>query len=89
MWYYVLFRVETLIVRRFGMSIPHGIRISSSVPATMLILDMPGSGFVGMMDEMAQPALPRVLPESSQPDLEKLSRLCTMYRIDILGPLPD
>jgi uncharacterized cupin superfamily protein len=69
--------------------IPHGIRVTSSVPATMLILAMPGRGFFGMMEEMAVPALERVLPEPSQPDIEKLTRLCTKYRIDILGPLPD
>jgi hypothetical protein len=55
----------------------------------MLILAMPGSGFVGMMQEMAQPALKRVLPEPTQPDLEKLGRLCAKYQIDILGPLPE
>jgi quercetin dioxygenase-like cupin family protein len=69
--------------------IPHGIRVSSPVPATMLILAMPGSGFVGMMQEMAQPALKRVLPEPTQPDLEKLGHLCAKYQIDILGPLPE
>ena len=40
--------------------IPHGIRVSSSTPATMLILAMPGSGFLGMMQEMATPATARV-----------------------------
>lgn len=69
--------------------IPHGIRVSSSVPATMLIFAMPGSGFVGMMQEMARPATERVLPEPTQPDIEKLTRLCAKYQIDILGPLPD
>jgi quercetin dioxygenase-like cupin family protein len=69
--------------------IPHGIRVSSSVPATKLILAMPGSGFLGMMTEMAQPATERVLPEPTQPDMEKLLRLCAKYQIDILGPLPD
>jgi quercetin dioxygenase-like cupin family protein len=69
--------------------IPHGIRVSSSVPATMLIMATPGNGFVGMMEEMAQPALERVLPTFTQPDLEKLKRLCAKYQIDILGPLPE
>jgi quercetin dioxygenase-like cupin family protein len=68
--------------------IPHGIRVSSSVPATILILAMPGTGFVGMMEEMAQPALQRVLPQPTQPDMEKLAHLCAKYQIDILGPLP-
>jgi mannose-6-phosphate isomerase-like protein (cupin superfamily) len=69
--------------------IPHGIRVSGSVPAAMLILAMPGSGFVRMMQEMAEAALERVLPKPTQPDLEKLSRLCAKYQIDILGPLPE
>ena len=69
--------------------VPHGIRVSSSTPATMLILATPGTGFVGMMEEMARPALERVLPEPTQPDLEKLGRLCAKYQIDILGPLPE
>ena len=69
--------------------IPHGIRVSSSVPASMLILAMPGTGFVGMMQEMAVPAAERVLPQPTQPDLEKLARLCAKYQIDVLGPLPN
>jgi quercetin dioxygenase-like cupin family protein len=69
--------------------IPHGIRVSSSTPATVLILATPGSGFVGMMQEVARPALERVLPEPSPPDIEKLKRACAKYQIDILGPLPE
>src|ERR1700723_4088667 len=69
--------------------IPHGIRASGSVPATMLILATPGNGFVGMMEEMAEPAAERVLPAPKQPDFEKLNRLCAKYQIDILGPLPE
>jgi quercetin dioxygenase-like cupin family protein len=69
--------------------IPHGIRVSSSTPATMLILAMPGNGFVGMMQEMGTPATERILPEPVQPDIEKLVRLCAKYQIEILGPLPD
>ncbi len=68
--------------------IPHGIRVSSSAPATMLVLAMPGTGFVGMIQEMAEPATERVLPQPSEPDMAKLTRLCTKYQIDILGPLP-
>ena len=69
--------------------IPHGIRNSASVPSTKLIFAMPGTGFVGMMQEMARPATERRLPEPSKPDIEKLIRLCTKYQIDILGPLPE
>jgi quercetin dioxygenase-like cupin family protein len=69
-------------------NIPHGIRCSSSAPSTMLVLAMPGTGFVGMMTEMAEPAKERVLPPPTAPDLEKLTRLCAKYKIDILGPLP-
>lgn len=69
--------------------IPHGIRVSASVPSTMLIFAMPGTGFVGMMQEMAMPATERVLPAPTQPDFEKLARLCAKYQIDVLGPLPE
>ena len=69
--------------------VPHGIRVSASVPSTILILAMPGTGFVGMMREMAVPATERVLPAPTQPDIEKLTRLCAKYQIDILGPLPE
>lgn len=69
--------------------IPLGIRCSGSAPSTKLILAMPGTGFVGMMTEMAEPAKECVLPAPSQPDVEKLTRLCAKYRIDVLGPLPD
>jgi quercetin dioxygenase-like cupin family protein len=67
---------------------PHGIRCSASVPSTMLVLAMPGTGFVGMMTEMAEPAKERVLPVPAAPDLGKLTALCAKYEIDILGPLP-
>src|ERR1700733_9799789 len=69
--------------------IPHGIRCTGSTPSTMLILAMPGTGFVGMMIEMAEPAKDRVLPPVTKPDIEKLTMLCAKYRIDILGPLPE
>jgi hypothetical protein len=42
-----------------------------------------------MMAEMAVPATDLVLPPHSEPDIEKLNRLCAKYQIDILGPLPD
>jgi hypothetical protein len=69
--------------------IPHGIRVSDSTPSTMLILATPGTGFVGMMQEMAEPAIERVVPPHKAPNLEKLTKLCAKYQIDILGPLPD
>jgi quercetin dioxygenase-like cupin family protein len=70
-------------------NIPHGIRCTASTPSAMLILAMPGTGFVGMMTEMAEPAEQRVLPAPSNPDMHKLTMLCEKYEIDILGPLPD
>jgi hypothetical protein len=54
----------------------------------MLILAMPGTGFVGMMTEMATPAEQRILPIPTAPDMERLITLCAQYKIDILGPLP-
>ena len=68
--------------------IPHGIRNEGSTPTTMLIFAMPGDGFVGMMTEMGEPAKELVLPQPSQPDMQKLIRLCAKYSIEILGPLP-
>jgi quercetin dioxygenase-like cupin family protein len=70
-------------------NLPHGIRCTSATPSTMLILAMPGTGYVGMMIEMAKPAEERVLPQPTAPDIEKLTMLCAKYKIDILGPLPD
>jgi quercetin dioxygenase-like cupin family protein len=67
--------------------VPHGIRVNGPEPATMLILA--GAGFVGMMEEMSEPAKERVLPVPTQPDIAKLTRLCAKYGIDILGPLPE
>jgi quercetin dioxygenase-like cupin family protein len=69
--------------------IPHGIRATGSTPSKLLILATPGTGFVGMMEEMAETATERVLPKPSKPDMEKLTQLCAKYQIDILGPLPD
>ncbi len=70
-------------------NIPHGIKCTGPAPSTMLILAMPGSGFVGMMIEMAKPAEQRTLPAPTAPDIERLTLLCAKYRIEILGPLPD
>jgi quercetin dioxygenase-like cupin family protein len=69
--------------------IPHGIRCTGSGRSTMLILAMPGTGFVRMMLEMAEPAKERVLPPVTAPDLQKLTRLCAKYGIDIIGTLPQ
>jgi mannose-6-phosphate isomerase-like protein (cupin superfamily) len=69
--------------------IPHGIRVTGSKPTTMLIFAMPGTGFVGMMEEIGEPAKERVLPPPSRPDLERLTRSCEKHLIDILGPLPE
>jgi len=69
--------------------IPHGIRNDGPNPSTILILAMPGTGFVGMMQEMGEPAEERILPTPKPPDMDKLSRLCAKYGIEILGPLPD
>ncbi len=69
--------------------IPHGIRCSALRPSTMLILATPGTGFIGMMIEMAEPAAQRTLPVPAMPDLQKLTMLCAKYKIDILGPLPE
>jgi mannose-6-phosphate isomerase-like protein (cupin superfamily) len=69
--------------------IPHGIRHEGDVVCTMLIMAIPGDGFVGMMSEMGEPTTDRVLPVPKQPDMEKLNRLCAKYQIDILGPLPS
>ena len=68
--------------------IPHGIRNDGPTPATILILAMPGTGFMGMMKEMGEPTTQRTLPTPKPPDMEKLTRLCAKYSIDILGPLP-
>jgi quercetin dioxygenase-like cupin family protein len=69
--------------------IPHGIRCTGSAPSKMLILAMPGTGFLGMMLEMAEPATERVLPPMTAPDVQKLTRLCAQYGIEILGPLAE
>jgi quercetin dioxygenase-like cupin family protein len=70
-------------------NLPHGFRCSASVPSAMLTLAMPGSGFVGMITEMEEPAKDRRLPLPAAPDFEKLARTCAKHQIDILGPLPE
>ena len=69
--------------------IPHGIRNDGPDSNTMLIFAMPGTGFVGMMTEMGEPAQRRELPPLRKPDPEKLNKLCAKYDIEILGPLPE
>ena len=70
-------------------NIPHGIRCTAANPSTFLVMAMPGTGFVGMMTEMAVPAKERVLPAPTPPDFEKRKSLCVKYQIDILGPPPE
>jgi hypothetical protein len=41
-----------------------------------------------MIEEMSEPAMERVLPAPEAPDVDKLTRLCEKYGIEILGPLP-
>jgi quercetin dioxygenase-like cupin family protein len=69
--------------------IPHGVRINGSTPATMLIMAMPGNGFVGMMQEMGERVKERILPPPTVPDMERLIKVCNKYGIEVLGPLPD
>lgn len=69
--------------------IRHGNRVVGDRPATMLVLAMPGTGFVGMMQEVGQPAKARVLPEPAAPDVERLTGIAEKYGIEILGPLPE
>ena len=69
--------------------LPHGFRVKGASPATMLVFSMPGSQFLGFMQEMAVPAEERRLPEPHAPDMEKMVRLCAKYEIDVLGPLPE
>lgn len=38
---------------------------------------------------MGEPARELILPKPSPPDIEKLTRLCAKYQIDILGLLPE
>lgn len=68
---------------------PHGFRCTGSAPSTMLVLAMPGNGFVGMMTEAGEPARELTLPQPAPPDVPRLVALCAKYRVDVLGPLPD
>ena len=74
---------------RVPRGIQHGLRVDGSAPATTLILASPETEFVGMMEQMSEPATERVLPSPKEVDLEGLTMLCKRYGIDILGPLPD
>ena len=69
--------------------LPHGFRCTGEKESSVLVLAMPGTGFTGMMLEMAVPAKERVLPEPTPPDAARLKQLCEKYGIDILGPLPE
>ncbi len=69
--------------------LPHGFRCTGEKDSSVLVLAMPGTGFTGMMLEMAVPAKERVLPEPTPPDVVRLKQLCEKYGIDILGPLPE
>jgi quercetin dioxygenase-like cupin family protein len=69
--------------------LPHGFRCTGSVDSSVLVLAVPGDGFVGMMLEMAVPATVRELPTPTPPDVARLKMLCEQYNIDILGPLPE
>lgn len=68
--------------------IPHGFRVVGESPARFLILANPG-GFEEFVMEGGEPAVERILPEPSAPDIGKLMALATKYQLEILGPLPE
>lgn len=71
--------------------VPHGFRASSDKESRVLIHVIPGGkvGFVAMMLELAVPIHDRhKLPESTPPDLKRLTTFCEQNNISILGPLP-
>ena len=69
--------------------IPHGFRCTGTNESSVLEWVMPGTGFVGLMLEMAAPARSRTLPPPTTPDIGKLKALCEKYSIGLLGALPD
>lgn len=66
----------------------HGFRVAGSAPAVQLIL-YTGDQFVGLIQEMGEPAAELVLPPPTKPDIPKLMRLSEKYGSVILGPLPE
>ncbi len=69
-------------------SSPHGFRVSSANPATMMIVSPPQSTFAPFVREMGQPATSAGLPTPSQPDFARLAALSAKYGSTTLGPLP-
>lgn len=65
--------------------IPHGFRVAESGPARFVHMTAPGR-FDDMARELGQPASSLVLPEPSEPNVERL--LAVMERYD-LGIFPD
>ena len=68
---------------------PHGFRVSSESPATMMIVSPPESTFGAFVKEMGEPATSPKLPAPSQPDFPRLGMLSAKYGSTILGPLPE
>jgi quercetin dioxygenase-like cupin family protein len=69
-------------------SLPHGFRVTSATPATMLIVSPPPSTFAAFVQEMGEPATSLQLPIPSQPDFAKLGMLSAKHGSQTLGPLP-
>jgi quercetin dioxygenase-like cupin family protein len=66
----------------------HGFRVSSEVPATMMIVSPPHGTFAAFVKEMGQPATSNELPPPSPPDFARLTMLGEKYGSTLLGPLP-
>ena len=69
--------------------LPHGFRVSSAKPATMMIVSPPESTFGAFVREMGAPATSQELPVRSVPDFARLGALSVKYGSTTLGPLPD
>jgi quercetin dioxygenase-like cupin family protein len=70
-------------------SLPHGFRVTSTTPATMLIVSPPPSTFAAFVQEMGEPATSLQLPTPTPHDFAKLGMLSAKHGSVTLGPLPE
>ena len=70
-------------------SLPHGFRVSSAGPATMMIVSPAESTFGSFVKEMGEPATFHGLPTPSPINFARLGMLSAKYGSSTLGPLPE
>jgi quercetin dioxygenase-like cupin family protein len=71
----------------FPRDIPHWFLVTGDQPARLLQLNTP-AGLEHFFAEMGEPTEQLILPQPTEPDMDKMFALTSKYNFEILGPPP-